>query len=66
MGKALRKPRPSAPNWKYWVTDNCWSCPFTVNQKGCSSCKSNKALNANMRERRDRKEKQKLKNYQDE
>lgn len=60
MGKALRKPRPSAPRWHYYDNDNCWYCRYTTNQRGCSNCKENKKLRAELVKKRKRIEKQKL------
>lgn len=66
MGKALRKPRPSAPHWHYLDTDNCYRCKYTINQRGCSNCKGNKKLAAELRDKRDRDDKIKLKKYKEE
>lgn len=60
MGKALRKPRPSAPRWHYLDNDGCWHCPFSQNQKGCSNCKDNKQVVADQKKKRNRIEKQNL------
>ena len=57
MSKAQRKPRPSAPEWGYYAFDSCWTCPH---KNGCSNCKMNKAINADIKKKRDRLTKQKL------
>ena len=44
MGKAFRKPRPSAPHWHYWDIDGCYFCSSSIDKHGCSNCKVNKKL----------------------
>lgn len=65
MGKASRKPRPSAPKYRYWDTDGCWFCD---NSNGCGNCKINKMYVADQKERKERDFKRKMhqmKNYDD-
>ena len=61
MGKAFRKPRPSAPHWHYWDIDGCYFCSSSIDKHGCSNCKVNKKLSAELKEKRKRIEKQKFK-----
>lgn len=61
MGKAFRKPRPSTPNWHYYDNDGCWYCPYSNNRRGCSNCKDNKKLSAELKKKHKRIEKQNLK-----
>lgn len=60
MGKASRKPRPAAPNYRYWDTDGCWFCK---NRNGCGSCKVNKQYVAKQKQKRDREFKRQMRNY---
>ena len=61
MGKAFRKPRPSAPHWHYYDNDCCWYCSSSLDQHACSNCKDNKRLSAELKKKRKRIEKQKFK-----
>ena len=36
MGKAMRKPRPSMPDW-WWLYEQCALCK---NKNNCNSCKA--------------------------
>ena len=56
MGKAFRKPRPSAPIWAYYYEQ----CALCKHPNGCSNCKENKDTNDYVRRKRDRLEKQRL------
>ena len=56
MSKAQRKPRPSAPDWAYY-DDQCCLCKH---ENGCNNCKLNKITNADIKKKRDRLTKQKL------
>lgn len=46
MGKAIRKPRPSIPNWAWLDRDGCWFCK---NRNNCNQCKANKKLMSELR-----------------
>lgn len=39
MGKAIRKPRPSMPNW-YWKEQD--GCSFCKTPNNCNQCKANR------------------------
>ena len=58
MGKAIRKPRPSVPNWVYWDRDECWFCS---DKNHCNNCKLNKQIVHEQKEKQDKREKQNLK-----
>lgn len=55
MGKAKRKPHPAVPSWVYVDRDNCWWCPYQINQRGCGNCKANKRFVAKQKEKEKRK-----------
>ena len=39
MSKAMRKPRPSMPQWFWLGQDGCWFCN---NRNNCNQCKANR------------------------
>lgn len=53
MGKnAMRKPRPSIPNYEWLNRDGCWFCE---NKRNCNSCKCNKRLIGEINKRKNKK-----------
>lgn len=58
MGKAMRKPRPSPAKWYWWDSDNCYGCK---NRNNCNQCKILKRQRAYERDKRKRKEENRIK-----
>ena len=56
--RKMRKPRPSAPPWWFYVYDNCCLCPH---KNGCNNCKLLKEFSVEQKKKRDRIFKQKMK-----
>lgn len=56
MGKAKRKPRPSAPLWFLFDMDGCWFCKTPMNCNRCKSTKIFRGIRRQLRQDADWKE----------